>query len=102
MKVVSDVLEYTGPSSAEATAGLPLVGRSHRCKTIFAFLSTPSTGEVVIFAMCVGFAALSRFADVIYMDARRYVHEYSGETKDSAEIFVECVDSTPLHPEEKV
>ena len=32
----------------------------------------------------------------------RYVHEYCGETRESAEVFVECVDSTPLHPDEKV
>jgi hypothetical protein len=34
--------------------------------------------------------------------AGRYVHEYSGETRESAEVFVECVDSTPLHPDEQV
>jgi hypothetical protein len=51
VKVVSDVVEFTGSASAEAGAGLPLVGRSHRCKAIFAFLTLPVVGEVVIFAM---------------------------------------------------
>ena len=51
VKVVSDVVEYTGPGSAEAMAGLPLVGRCHRCKAIMAFLTMPLVGEVVIFAM---------------------------------------------------
>ena len=35
-------------------------------------------------------------------DWGRYVHEYAGETRESAEVFIECVDSTPLHPDEKV
>ncbi len=45
-------MEYAAGGSAEAAAGLPLVGRCHRCKAIVAFLTMPAVGEVVIFAMC--------------------------------------------------
>ena len=51
VKVVADVVEYAGAASAEAMAGLPLVGRCHRCKAIVAFLTLPLVGEVIIFAM---------------------------------------------------